>query len=126
MTGRLPEGCRILIVEDEFLIALFLQDALEDEGCRIIGPVGRVNEAVQVVRRGGIDAAVLDASLDGEPVTAVADALEAGNVPFVFHSGYGPEHLPQRHRHRPLLRKPCRPSDVVGALSGAIDRGGRR
>jgi len=126
MTGRLPEGCRVLIIEDEFLIALFLQDALEDEGCRIVGPVGRVSEAVLLVGQGGIDAAVLDASLDGEPVTAVADALEAGNVPFVFHSGYGPEHLPQRHRHRPLLRKPCRPSDVVGALSGAIDRGGRR
>ena len=126
MTGSLPEGCRILIVEDEFLIALFLQETLEDEGCRIVGPVGRVDEAVLIARQGGIDAAVLDASLAGEPVTAVADALEAGNVPFVFHSGYGPEHLPQRHRHRPLLRKPCRPSDVVGALSGAIDRGGRR
>jgi CheY-like chemotaxis protein len=126
MTGSLPEGCRILIVEDEFLIALFLQETLEDEGCRIVGPAGRVSEAVLLVRRGGIDAAVLDAGLDGEPVTAVADALEAGNVPFVFHSGYGPEHLPLSHRHRPLLRKPCSPSDVVAALSEAIGKGGHR
>jgi CheY-like chemotaxis protein len=126
MTGSLPEGCRILIVEDEFLIALFLQETLEDEGCRIVGPAGRVSEAVLLVRRGGIDAAVLDAGLDGEPVTVVADALEAGNVPFVFHSGYGPEHLPQSHRHRPLLRKPCSPSNVVAALSEAIGKGGRR
>jgi CheY-like chemotaxis protein len=126
MTGRLPEGCRVLIIEDEFLIALFLQDALEDEGCRIVGPVGRVSEAVLLVGQGGIDAAVLDASLDGEPVTVVADALEAGNVPFVFHSGYGPEHLPQSHRHRPLLRKPCSPSNVVAALCEAIGKGGHR
>ena len=126
MTGSLPEGCRVLIVEDEFLIALFLQDTLEDEGCRIVGPVGRVTEAVQIVTRGGIDAAVLDAGLNGEPVTTVADALEAANVPFVFHSGYGPEHLPPHHRHRPLLRKPCNPSDVIAALSGAIDKGGLR
>jgi CheY-like chemotaxis protein len=126
MTGSLPEGCQILIVEDELLIALFLQETLEDEGCRIIGPVGRVGEAVLMVRQGGIDAAVLDAGLNGEPVTAVADALEAGNVPFVFHSGYGPEHLPPSHRHRPLLRKPCNPSDVVAALSEAIGKGGHR
>jgi CheY-like chemotaxis protein len=126
MTGSLPEGCRILIVEDEFLIALFLQETLEDEGCRIVGPASRVSEAVLLVRQGGIDAAVLDAGLDGEPVTAVADALEAGNVPFVFHSGYGPEHLPPSHRHRPLLRKPCNPSDVVAALSEAIGKGGHR
>ena len=126
MTGSLPDGCRILIVEDELLIALFLQDTLEDEGCRIVGPVGRVDEAFLLVERGGIDAALLDASLAGEPVTAVADALEAGNVPFVFHSGYGPEHLPQHHRHRPLLRKPCGPFDVITALSAAIDQGGSR
>ena len=126
MTGGLPEGCRVLIVEDEFLIALFLQETLEDEGCRIVGPVGRVSEAVLLVGQGGIDAALLDAGLAGEPVTAVADALEAGNVPFVFHSGYGPEHLPQRHRHRPLLRKPCEPSDIVAAISAAIDKGGHR
>ena len=63
MTSGLPEGCRILIVEDEFLIALFLQEALEDEGCRIVGPVGRVSEAVLLVGQGGIDAALLDAGL---------------------------------------------------------------
>lgn len=126
MIGSLPEGSRILIVEDEFLIALFLQEVLEDEGCRIVGPVGRVSEAVLMVRQGGIDAAVLDAGLNGEPVTIVADALEAGNVPFVFHSGYGPEHLPRSHRHRPLLRKPCSPFNVVAALSEAIGKGGHR
>jgi hypothetical protein len=69
---------------------------------------------------------VLDAGLNGEPVTTVADALEAGDVPFVFHSGYGPEHLPPRHRHRPLLRKPCEPSYIVAAISAAIDKGGHR
>jgi CheY-like chemotaxis protein len=124
MTHSLPDGCRILIVEDEFLIAMVLEGILEDEGCRIIGPASCVRGALLLVEQERIDAAVLDARLDRDPVTAIADALEARDVPFVFHSGYGPEHLPQQHRHRPLLRKPCDPSAIVKALSKAID--GRR
>jgi CheY-like chemotaxis protein len=86
----------VLIVEDELLIVMFLEGVLEDEGCGIIGPASFVDDALLLLERERIDAAVLDASLDGEAVSSVADALEARNVPFVFHSGYGPEHLPPR------------------------------
>jgi CheY-like chemotaxis protein len=115
----------VLIVEDELLIAMFLEGVLEDEGCAIIGPASCVDDALLLLERERIDAAVLDASLDGEAVSSVANALEVRNVPFVFHSGYGPEHLPPRApgappRHKTLLRKPSAPSAIVVALRKAL------
>ncbi|MCW2239154.1 response regulator [Azospirillum canadense] len=120
MTGKLLDGCRVLIVEDELLIAMVLEENLEDAGATIVGMAGSLADALALIEREAFDAAVLDARLDDEPVTAVADALAAGAIPFVFHSGYGPEHLPAQHRHRPLLRKPSDPAAVVLALRDAL------
>lgn len=120
MMEKLLDGCRILIIEDELLIAMVLEETLEDAGATVVGMAGCVAEALVLVEREEFDAAVLDARLDDDPVTAVADALDAGAIPFVFHSGYGPEHLPQQHRHRPLLRKPSDPTAVVLALRNAL------
>jgi Response regulator containing CheY-like receiver, AAA-type ATPase, and DNA-binding domains len=120
MTGKHLEGCRIMIVEDELLIAMALEEILQDAGATIVGMASCVADALALIEREDFDAAILDVRLDDERVTAVADALEAGAKPFVFHSGYGPELLPQRHRHRPLLRKPCAPAAIVRMLCTAM------
>ena len=80
---------RILVVEDEYLIAFTLSDRLEGVGSIVVGPVPSVERAIKTVESNPeIDAAILDVNLGGAKAYPVADALLAGNIPFVFASGY--------------------------------------
>ena len=83
-------GKRILVVEDEGLVAMLVQDGLADAGAEVIGPAGSVADALQLVEtamgEGGISGAVLDLNLGGEPVFPVADALIDLGVPFLFET----------------------------------------
>jgi PAS domain S-box-containing protein len=87
------EGCRILIVEDEALIALQIEMVVEDLGCEMVGPVATVADALDQLRAGAPDAAVLDVNLAGERSDRVAQALVAMGVPFLYCTGYadGPD-----------------------------------
>lgn len=113
MTG---ERRRILVVEDEPLVAMDIEDVLGEMGVDAVGPASSVEGAMAAVTAGGLDGALLDVNLRGEPVTPVADALAASGTPFVFLTGYGPDGIPAPHRGRPLLIKPFRPGDLVGAV----------
>src|SRR3954469_6426333 len=97
----LLRGARVLIVEDDLLIANYLEELLGMEGCIVVGPALRVDEALALIERGRPEAAVLDLNLYGERTTAVAEALTARRVPFVIMTGYGAEHLPDE----PVLRR---------------------
>ena len=105
-------ACRVLVVEDEFLIALEITEALERAGYEVIGPVATAGEAERLAREEILDAAVLDVELQGETVFAAADLLMRQGVPFVILSGYGAEDLPVRFRGRPGLGKPC-PAELL-------------
>ena len=83
------------MVEDEPLLALDNVAALEGAGATVLGPAGTVREALGIIGSAPLDAAVLDANLQGHPVDEIAAALTARNVPFLFVTGYGPESLPQ-------------------------------
>ena len=91
----------ILVVEDEFLIALDIAGVLEQAGLAVVGPAGTVSDALQAIECEVVHGALLDAHLAGEPVGRVADALKARNIPFAFVSGYGREQLPAAHRAAP-------------------------
>ena len=104
---------RILVVEDEFLIALDIAGALEQGGHVVVGPFASSKDAVAALASERIDGALLDANLGGEPVGDLADALVARRLPFAFVSGYDTEHLPPNHRHAPLIRKPFTSSDLL-------------
>ncbi len=80
---------RILVVEDEFLIAMELDFMLKTAGYQVLGPVPDVGAALGLLRAERPDAAVLDVNLAGEWVTPVAEVLRAMSVPFVLSSGYG-------------------------------------
>ncbi|WP_207456351.1 response regulator [Azospirillum sp. SYSU D00513] len=110
----------LLVVEDEPLVAMSIEDTLEEMGVRIVGPAGSVSKALGLVESGGFDAALLDVNLRGERVDAVADRLAAGGIPFVFTTGHGADGLPENHRGRPVLPKPFTDSDLVRALSRHI------
>ena len=109
---------RILVVEDEFLVALLLEEELHALGFSIVGPFTSVATATEAARREHFDLAILDINVAGEMVFPVADALSARGVPFLFVSGYGEMNLPERHRTTPCLAKPCEQT----ALAREIER----
>lgn len=110
----------ILIVEDEPLIAMMLEDFLETLGCGAVGPCDTVAAGLDAVGEGGFDAAILDLNLrGGETSAAIADALDATGVPFLFATGGSGDSIPERHRDRPTLSKPFTIDGVQQAL-GAL------
>ncbi|HXG79436.1 MAG TPA: response regulator [Methyloceanibacter sp.] len=108
---------RILVVEDEFLIAFDIAGVLEQAGLSVVGPAGNVADALSAIERDVVHGALLDAHLAGEPVGRVADALKARGIPFAFVSGYGREQLPAAHRAAPLVKKPFTGRDLLAAIA---------
>jgi two-component SAPR family response regulator len=115
MTSAL-KGVRVLIVEDEFLVATLIEDMLESAGCTILGPIPRVAEALDVVDHETCDVAVLDVNLGGDRIDPVADALDRRNVPFMFVTGYTENALPGEFAERPRLCKPFKMGELLGTL----------
>ncbi len=112
------QGKRILVVEDEALVAMLVEDALLDAGAVVLGPVATVAEALALLERDAApDVAVLDLNLAGEPSSPVADALVARGVPFVVATGYGASGLPAGHETVPVLAKPYDPDELTATLA---------
>lgn len=111
-------GRRILVVEDEALVAMLVEDALLDAGATVVGPAATVAEALALLERepDPPHAAVLDLNLAGETSTPVADVLAKRGVPFVVATGYGASGLPQGHSEVPVLAKPYDPDDLTSTL----------
>ena len=116
-------GRRILVVEDELLVAMMLEDMLGSEGCVIVGPISRVEPALKAAREEPLDAAVLDINLAGARVDPIAKALAERNIPFLFTTGYDRSMLPAEHADRPALAKPFKPAQLIDALATLL--GGR-
>jgi CheY-like chemotaxis protein len=115
---------RVLLVEDEFMVAMLLEDLIAALGCEVVGPIGRVDEALRVAEVELLDVAVLDVNIHGREVYPIADKLAERGIPFVFMTGYGKDGLRQRYSDRPILSKPFHPHEVGAALAqvcGAID-----
>jgi two-component SAPR family response regulator len=99
-------GRRVLVVEDETLIAVVIEDILSAMDCEIVGPTGKLETALQLARDETLDLAILDVTIRGGKVFAVAEELLARGIPFLLASGYGDWALPQVLRDRPRLMKP--------------------
>lgn len=111
------EGLRLLLVEDQYLLALQLADVLEDAGVQVLGPVACVADALELIDKAPeIDAAILDVNLAGEAVFAVADELRARRVPFAFATGYDPQLMPPRFRDVEVCQKPIDGASVRNAV----------
>ncbi|EPR17904.1 hypothetical protein M527_14545 [Sphingobium indicum IP26] len=112
-------GCRVLVVEDEYMLAVELVTELEDAGAFVIGPVGDLEDATALIQREQrIDAAILDVNLGGEMVFPAADLLIERGVPVVLTTGYDKSALPPRFSGIPLCEKPI----SVHRLIQAVDR----
>jgi CheY-like chemotaxis protein len=110
-------GRRILVVEDEMIVAWLLEDMLADLGCAVVGPAGSVNQALAMIDAEAIDVAVLDVNLNGQTSYPVADALAARGVPFVFSTGYDRDRLLDGYRAFPVLQKPYHLSELGDTLA---------
>jgi len=119
MTAEL-EGVRVLVVEDEFLVAMLIEDMLHTAGCIVSGPIPRLGEALEAVGRETYDAAILDVNLGGDRIDPVARALSCRNVPFAFVTGYGIGGLPGDYAERPHLRKPFKMTDLLNTVSDLV------
>ena len=97
---------RILVVEDEMLLAVFVEGCLIQLGHIVVGPASRVANALRLVETETVDFGLLDINIAGEEVYPVARQLKARGVPFIFMSGYGSSHLRDEWIGRPLLGKP--------------------
>lgn len=112
-------GRRIIVVEDEALIAMMLEDMLTDFGCEVVGVAGSLPEALRLVDK-PIDCAVLDVNLGGTPIDPVMQRLADRGVPFVFLSGYDAADLPPHLSTAPLVRKPLKAETLRAAIADQL------
>jgi PAS domain S-box-containing protein len=103
---NMPGGRRVLLVEDEALVAMMIQECLTECGHSIIGPISRASEAVQAAHNGDYDAAILDINLGDGTAYPVAEIVAARGIPFVFVTGYGADTVDARFGGVPVLQKP--------------------
>lgn len=105
---------RLLVVEDELLVALDIESILNDAGLTVIGPASSAAEALELIGSTTPDAALIDANLSGEPITEVAKALSERGIPFAYVTGYGRESLPNDYQ-APIVTKPFDADQLLAA-----------
>lgn len=117
MTSLPLQNRRILVVEDDYLIAEDVRFDLEQAGAVVIGPAPSVEKALRLLKGDpAIDAAVLDVNLNGERSFPVAERLAAQAIPFLFATGYSSADIPAEWRHAPIVTKPLQVACVARLL----------
>jgi DNA-binding response OmpR family regulator len=119
--GRLS-GARILVVEDEFVIAMQLQSLFEEEGAQVLGPYYNLADALEHAADADISAASLDVNLGRETAAPVAILLAGRKVPFVFYSVQTNDPSLADWRHIPVIQKPAAPSDLIEVIAALVHR----
>lgn len=113
---------RILVVEDEFLVAALLEQDLQAAGCVVVGPFANLASATYASRHDVFDLAVLDVNLNGQLVYPLADELAERQIPFIFLSGYGLHSMPKEYRSAPRVAKPYHFATVMEQVSRVAPR----
>jgi two-component sensor histidine kinase/DNA-binding response OmpR family regulator len=111
---------RLLLVEDELVVGLFMQDLLKTIGYRPTEPIARLSEAIHAATKERFEGAILDMNLNGEIVYPLAELLTQQRVPFLFVTGYGQHSLDPRFTRVPVLQKPVVQDELAGALSRVL------
>lgn len=112
----MADKLRILIVEDEMLVAMNIEDMLVDNGHEIAAIASRLDAGMQLAREEAIDFAMLDVNLAGDLSFPIADILEARGIPYIFATGYGRKGVRDEYGTVPVLQKPFRARDLQEAI----------
>jgi CheY-like chemotaxis protein len=120
MTGALLIGKRVMVAEDELLVAMLIEDVLADAGCLLVGPFSNVSDALAAARDAMIDIALLDVNLRGQKIYPAAEALAARGIPFLLLSGYGRDAAPPNHPEWESVSKPFKAADLTKMLSDRV------
>jgi DNA-binding NtrC family response regulator len=123
MPGNKQDTVRILIVEDEPVIAFALEDVLTDAGFQIAGVVADLVTAIALIESGSCDAAIVDANLTGVSASPVAIALAARGLPYIMMSGYSKEQMQGEYPRAVFLSKPCRQELLLETLYSILFHG---
>ena len=115
---------RVLVVEDEWLIATLLEEMLAELGHDVVATVATVDKALAVVDGGRFDLALIDMNLNGQSARGVADRLSERGIPFACTTGYGRSDLDERFRDRPILHKPFELRDLEAVIAEALPSAG--
>lgn len=114
-----PNKPCVLLAEDEMMVAMMLEDRLEQFGYRVL-KVARLAKGLELAETSEIDLAILDINLAGETSFPMASVLRRRGIPFVFSSGYGDDGLPEAWRGEKVLQKPYDTKQLMAALSGLL------
>lgn len=115
------KGLRVLVVEDETLVAMQIEDILEELGCVVVETAMNLGQAEEALDRGGaIDLAFLDVNIAGQLVFPFAERLAERDIPIVFATGYGKAGLQTPWDDRPFLQKPYLPEEVAERIASAL------
>jgi two-component SAPR family response regulator len=117
----MKSGLRILIVEDQYLVADAIKKAVIEAGGEVVGPTPRLEQALKFLEKRAFDIALVDVNLGDETAYPFAEALEEAKVPYIFVTGYDVAAIRPNFRHRPMLEKPFSP-DALAALVAGIDK----
>ncbi len=114
------QGLRALVVEDETLVAMLIEEYLEELGCVVALSVRRVDKGLEGLQDIGVDIGVLDVNVAGESISPIAELLNARNIPFIFASGYGARGVEPRWTGKPVLQKPFSARELRLALLACL------
>ena len=118
--SRAWHGGRVLVCDDNLLIADVVAEFLRECGLKPIGPVGRLESAVQMARERALDGAILDINLNGRPCFPICAILSARRIPFMFLTGYPQATIPVEYRGAPLIAKPFEPNEMKDVLADML------
>jgi CheY-like chemotaxis protein len=121
MTDK-PSSRRILVVEDEVMIAMLMEDMLADLGHEVVGPATKLEDGIELATSAEFDMAVLDVNLNGRHSRPIADILVQRGVPFVLATGYGTTGGEDVTQARHILKKPFTPEDLNIAIERVMPR----
>lgn len=114
------KGIRLLIVEDEALVAMMIHDVMHDAGAQVIGPAVTIERALAEIAGNTIDCALLDVNLAGQRVDRVADELIRRGIPFIFLTGYGQSGIAERFPQIPVVAKPFEDENLLQIVSDMV------
>jgi DNA-binding response OmpR family regulator len=114
-----PSVQRAFVVEDEILVAMYIEDLLTDLGFEVVALATDLDQALPVARDAAFDFAVLDVNLNGRASFPIAEVLKERRIPFLFASGYGSKGLLERWRDAVRIQKPFRGEDLAAAIRQA-------